>query len=54
MLKMRSCGEPNARWTIPTRRLHVCYELAQEFSELYQDFGKGRTLAQVRCGASRA
>jgi hypothetical protein len=46
-VEMRSCGDANARWTIPTRRLHVCYELAQEFAELYREFGK-RTLAQVR------
>jgi hypothetical protein len=28
--------------------LHVCYELAQEFVELYRDFGGDRTLAQLR------
>ena len=39
VVEMRSCGEPNARWTIPTRRLQVCYELAQEFGELYRDYG---------------
>jgi hypothetical protein len=33
---------------IPTRTLHVCYELAQEFVELYRDFGRDRTLAQLR------
>ena len=47
VMEMRSCGEPNARWTIPTRRLHVCYELAQEFAELYKEYG-GRTLAGIR------
>jgi hypothetical protein len=44
---MRSCTEPNARWTISTRRLHVCYELVEEFVELYRDSG-GETLAQAR------
>jgi Putative metallopeptidase len=48
VVEMRSCGDPNARWTIPTRTLHVCYELAQEFVELYRDFGGDRTLAQLR------
>jgi hypothetical protein len=47
-VEMRSCGDANARWTIPTRRLHVCYELAEEFVELYRDYGVGRTLAQAR------
>ena len=45
---MRSCSEPNARWTIPTRRLHVCYELAEEFVDLYRDYGVGWTLARAR------
>ena len=48
VVEMRSCGEANARWTIPTRRLHVCYELAEEFVELDRDYGAGRTLAQAR------
>ena len=48
VVEMRTCGEPNARWTIPTRTLHVCYELAEEFVELYRDYGVGRTLAQAR------
>jgi hypothetical protein len=48
VVEMRSCGAPNARWTIPTRTLHVCYELAQEFVELYRDFGGDRTLAELR------
>jgi putative metallopeptidase DUF4344 len=48
VVEMRSCGDANARWTIPTRRLHVCYELAEEFVDLYRDHGVGRTLAQAR------
>ena len=48
VVEMRSCDEANARWTIPTRRLHVCYELAEEFVELERDYGAGRTLAQAR------
>ena len=27
-LEMQSCGSPNARWDISTRKLTVCYELA--------------------------
>jgi hypothetical protein len=38
-MEMRTCGEPNARWTIPTRKLHLCYELAEEFTELNREFG---------------
>jgi Putative metallopeptidase len=38
-MEMRTCGDVGARWTIPTRRLHICYELAQEFLELFRDYG---------------
>src|SRR5262245_17642617 len=48
VVEMRSCGNANARWTTPTRRLRVCYELAEEFVELYRDYGVARTLAQSR------
>ena len=34
----RSCGMPNARWR--QQVLTLCYELANEFIELYQDYSK--------------
>jgi hypothetical protein len=37
VMEMRSCGEAGAAWTIPTRTLHVCYEMAQDLAELYRD-----------------
>ena len=40
LIELRSCGEANAAWTAPTRTLHLCYEMAQEFAELYRDFGR--------------
>ena len=39
-MEMRTCGEPGARWTIPSRTLHICYEMAQEFAELHQAYGR--------------
>jgi Putative metallopeptidase len=45
-MEMRSCGEPGARWTIPTRRLHICYELGLEFARLYREHGAERKLAK--------
>jgi hypothetical protein len=36
-LEMQSCGAPGARWSIPQRRLTLCYELAEEFFELYRN-----------------
>ena len=38
-IEMRSCGGADATWTIATRTLNVCYEMAQDFAELYRDFG---------------
>ncbi len=34
----RSCGEPDARWR--SRTLTLCYELAEEFVELFQGYSK--------------
>ena len=44
VIEMRSCGTADARWTPATRRLHICYELAREFAELYRDYGRDRPL----------
>jgi hypothetical protein len=34
----RSCGEPNATWNIGAKTLTLCYELANEFVELFQGY----------------
>jgi putative metallopeptidase DUF4344 len=41
-MELRSCGEADATWTAATRTLHLCYEMAQDFAELYRDFGRDR------------
>jgi Putative metallopeptidase len=38
VLEWQTCGFINARWVQSTRRLTLCYELAQDFSRLYRDF----------------
>ena len=42
VMEMRSCGDVGARWTIPTRTLHICYEMAKDFADLYRDYGPHR------------
>ena len=37
VMEMQSCGEPGANWR--QRKLKLCYEMAQEFAELYRDYG---------------
>lgn len=39
-MEMKSCGSPNGRWRASVRTLELCYELAQEFGQLYRDYGK--------------
>jgi hypothetical protein len=39
-LEMRTCGESGARWTVPLRKLHVCYELIREFADLHREYGQ--------------
>jgi Putative metallopeptidase len=39
-IELQSCGEADAAWTAPTRTLHLCYEMARDFAELYRDLGR--------------
>jgi hypothetical protein len=39
-LEMQTCGESNARFEFRTKKVIVCYELADEFSELYRRYGR--------------
>jgi Putative metallopeptidase len=51
-MEMRSCGEAGARWTIPTRTMHVCYEMVDEFVELFNE--QERSLRTARRGTKRS
>lgn len=42
VMEMRSCGQPNAHWDLQSRKLFVCYELAEEFLQTYQDVAAER------------
>jgi hypothetical protein len=46
VLEWQSCGFINARWVQSTQRLTLCYELAQDFAELYRDFNVEPTSAK--------
>jgi putative metallopeptidase DUF4344 len=50
-LEMQSCGYPNARWDLATRKLTLCYELAAEFADLYRSYG-GAAVDGVRTADS--
>lgn len=41
-LEMRSCGESNAHWDISVRKIIICYEIADEFAQLYLGYGEER------------
>jgi hypothetical protein len=47
-LEMQSCGFPNARWDLSTRKLTLCYELAADFEELYRAYGVARAESPKR------
>jgi Putative metallopeptidase len=38
-LEMQTCGESNARFEFRTKKVIVCYELADEFFDLYRRYG---------------
>jgi Putative metallopeptidase len=45
-LEMQTCGVVNAAWVQETRKLTLCYELAQDFADLYRDYGIGPLLGR--------
>jgi hypothetical protein len=47
-LEMQSCGESNAHWDISVRKIIVCYEIADEFAQLYLDYGEKREASDRR------
>ena len=38
-LVMEECGEPAARWDLSDRKIHICYELAVDFADMYRNYG---------------
>jgi hypothetical protein len=44
-LEMQTCGDANARFEFRTRKVVVCYELADEFSELFYRHGRSMSLS---------
>jgi len=36
-LEMQTCGQPDAHWDLSTHKLTLCYEMAEEFVQLYGD-----------------
>ena len=44
---MQNCGEFNARFEFRTKKVIVCYELADEFSDLYRRYGHLMSLSLV-------
>jgi hypothetical protein len=50
VVEMRSCDNANASWSGKTRTLLICYELAQEFAELYRDYGQIKTATKSKRG----
>jgi hypothetical protein len=47
-LEMQTCGFINARWDRPTRKLTLCYELAEDFAELYRAYGNEPLVSRSR------
>jgi hypothetical protein len=39
-LEMDTCGDSLAQWQPWNRKVFLCYELAQEFAQLYRDYGQ--------------
>ena len=47
-MMMKGCGESGASWNSPTRRKTLCYEMAEEFVQLYQGYTEKRPVARKK------
>ena len=43
---MKGCGDSNAWWNTPTLKETLCYEMAEDFVELYHGYTEKRTVPQ--------
>jgi DNA-binding Xre family transcriptional regulator len=41
-IETQSCGQPDAHWDLQSHKLYLCYEMADEFLDLYQDVSSER------------
>ncbi len=44
-LEMKTCGSSGAQFEFGSKKIVVCYELLDEFSELYRTYGHEETVA---------
>jgi hypothetical protein len=42
---VKSCGQPDLHWDLSTQKILVCYEMAQDFAQLYRGYGLTYALA---------
>jgi hypothetical protein len=42
---VKSCGQPDLHWDLSTQKILVCYEMAQDFANLYRGYGLTYALA---------
>jgi Putative metallopeptidase len=47
-VEAQSCGYLNAAWIPDKHKLFLCYELAQDFADLYRDYGETRQSGRKR------
>jgi putative metallopeptidase DUF4344 len=38
--ELQTCGEPGARWDLTAKAVIICYEIVQEFAQLYRSYRK--------------
>lgn len=50
-MEMVTCGEVGANWH--SRKLKICYEMAQDFAELYRDYADKLKIFEVAAGKKR-
>jgi Putative metallopeptidase len=52
-LEMQTCGDANAQWLVTKRKLTLCYELAEDFVDLYRAYGATAAESKPKAKAKR-
>jgi hypothetical protein len=50
---VKSCGQPDLHWDLSTQKILVCYEMAQEFAQLYRGYGQTYTMGPDKAAKTK-
>jgi putative metallopeptidase DUF4344 len=50
---VKSCGEPNLAWDLSTQKILTCYEIVQDFAQLYRGYSQTYTMGPDKAAKTK-